>query len=77
LKPVLERYKHKIELIFLPPYSPDLNPVERVWWLMRKRITHNRWVQSMEKRIADFHYWVDNTSNEQIKNICNVIENIY
>jgi transposase len=30
LKPILERYKHRIELIFLPPYSPDLNPVERV-----------------------------------------------
>ena len=37
LKPTLERYKHRIELIFLPPYSPDLNPVERLWWLMRKK----------------------------------------
>ena len=45
LKPILARYKHRIELIFLPPYSPDLNPVERVWWLMRKEITHNRWVK--------------------------------
>ena len=47
LKPILERYKHKIELVFLPPYSLDLNPVERVWWLMRKTVTHNRWVQSI------------------------------
>ena len=77
LKPILERYKHKIELIFLPPYSPDLNPVERVWWLMRKRITHNRWVQAMENRINDFNNWVDNISAIQIKRICNVIENIY
>jgi len=30
------KIKHRIELIFLPSYSPDLNPVERVWWLMRK-----------------------------------------
>jgi putative transposase len=77
LKPVLERYKHKIELIFLPPYSPDLNPVERVWWLMRKMVTHNRWVQSMEVRIDNFNEWVKNTSAEQIKRICNLIENIY
>jgi putative transposase len=47
LKPVLERYKESIDLIFLPPYSPDLNPVERVWWLMRKPVPHNRWVKSM------------------------------
>jgi putative transposase len=30
LKPLLKRYRDRIELIFLPPYSPDLNPVERV-----------------------------------------------
>lgn len=77
LKPILERYKHKIELIFLPPYSPDLNPIERVWWLMRKTITHNRWVQSMEKRIDHFNAWINNTPAEQIKKVCNLIENIY
>jgi hypothetical protein len=22
----------KLELIYLPPYSPDLNPIERGWW---------------------------------------------
>ena len=74
LKPILERYKHRIELIFLPPYSPDLNPVERVWWLMRKMVTHNRWVQSMEKRIDIFNEWVEKTSPEQIKKVCNLIE---
>jgi len=61
LKPILEKYKHKIVLIFLPPYSPDLNPVERVWWLMRKSVTHNRWVKSMEQRIDSFYRWTANT----------------
>jgi len=77
LKPILERYKHRIELIFLPPYSPDLNPVERVWWLMRKMVTHNRWVQSMEKRIDIFNEWKEYTTPEQIKKVCCLIENIY
>jgi putative transposase len=77
LNPVLERYRHKIELIFLPPYSPDLNPVERVWWLMRKNVTHNRWVQSMEKRIDAFNAWVNYTTADQIKRLCNLIECIY
>jgi transposase len=26
-----------ISLIFLPPYSPNLNPVERVWLYLRER----------------------------------------
>jgi DDE superfamily endonuclease len=26
----------------LPPYSPQLNPVERFWKVLRRRATHNR-----------------------------------
>lgn len=55
LKPILERYKHRIELVYLPPYSPDLNPVERIWWYMRKKITHNRALENMETRIEQFN----------------------
>jgi len=69
LKSIFERYKHRIELIFLPPYSPDLNPVERMWWLMRKEITHNRWVKSMEQRVDDFEKWSKNTDKEKNKKI--------
>ncbi|MDR2408083.1 MAG: transposase [Bacteroidales bacterium] len=60
--PYLDRYRERIELIFLPPYSPDLNPVEPVWWLMRKQVTHNRWVKSMDERVSDFNQWYGNTS---------------
>jgi len=31
------------EFLFLPPYSPDLNPIERVWRITRKERTHNRY----------------------------------
>lgn len=55
LQPVLERYSHRLELVFLPAYSPDLNPMERIWWYMRKKITHNRFIQSLEERIQAFN----------------------
>lgn len=77
LQPILEKYKKQIELVFLPPYSPDLNPIERVWWLMRKQVTHNRWVKSMEQRIDDFEHWCRHVNKEQIISVCNLIENIY
>jgi putative transposase len=77
LKPVLERYKDRIEMVFLPPYSPDLNPIERVWWLMRKKVTHNRWMKSMDERIAEFDLWCKDTSRQQIIAVCNLIENVY
>lgn len=31
-----------MQLCRLPSYSPQLNPVERLWKLLRHRATHNR-----------------------------------
>lgn len=36
-----------IDLLFLPPYSPELNPIERVWKLVRKHATHNRYFEML------------------------------
>ena len=30
--------QHKIKIIFLPPYSPELNPIEHFWHWLKKRI---------------------------------------
>jgi putative transposase len=74
LVPILEKYRERIEFVFLPPYSPDLNPIERVWWLMRKQITHNRWSKTMEQRIKDFEQWTQMVSTGQIKAMCNLTQ---
>ena len=37
-----------LKLLFLPPYSPELNPIERVWKLLRKLCTHNEFFPEME-----------------------------
>lgn len=41
LEPFLEANKARFELVFLPPYSPDLNPMEWFWKFLRKSVTHN------------------------------------
>jgi transposase len=28
--------RHRIRVINWPPYSPDLNPVEHMWWVLKK-----------------------------------------
>ena len=71
LKPFLEVHP-ELEIRYLPAYSPDLNPVERVWWYMRKSITHNRYLFSIKERIAKFWRllspWL--IPNSILKNIC-------
>ncbi len=41
LEPFLEVNKEKLELLFLPPYTPDLNPMEWFWKFLCKQVTHN------------------------------------
>ena len=38
----------KFSLEFLPPYSPELNPIERVWKLTRRLATHNLYFENVE-----------------------------
>jgi transposase len=40
------------KLEYLPAYSPDLNPIERVWKLTRRIATHNRYFPILEDIIA-------------------------
>ena len=39
----------KIELIYLPPYSPKLNPIERLWKFMHSKTTINRYYENFEQ----------------------------
>lgn len=38
----LARPHCRIRLHFIPPYCPHLNPIERLWGVMHKSLTHNR-----------------------------------
>ena len=30
------RIPENIELVFIPPYTPEINPIEQIWKYMRK-----------------------------------------
>lgn len=45
----LQRPGGKIRLHFVPPYCPHLNPIERLWGLMHKHLTHNRCFRSVRE----------------------------
>lgn len=37
-----------VSLLFLPPYSPELNPVENIWQFLRQNFLSNRIYASYE-----------------------------
>lgn len=50
----LEEYadiREKMDYLSLPPYSPDLNPIEQVWRKTRREKTHNRFFSAISKLI--------------------------
>lgn len=38
----------RIQLHFLPPYSPNLNPIERLWKWMKERVLYNTYYQEFD-----------------------------
>ena len=60
-----------ITIKYLPPYSPELNPVERIWLYIKQNTIKNKIYEdlsALEDVVCDF---IKNLSLEQIKNICN------
>jgi transposase len=48
----------KIRLHFLPPYSPNLNPIERLWKWMKERVIYNTYYPEFEDfKLAVFGFF--------------------
>jgi transposase len=75
IQPWLKEHRRIIQLEFLPPYSPDLNHIERVWKLTRKLCTHNRYFpefSGLVDTLADtFYSW--SQPNETLRKLCAII----
>lgn len=51
-----------LEIWFLPPYSPELNPVERLWKYIKQNTIHNRIydnLKNLEKAVIDNFNLID------------------
>jgi putative transposase len=67
VKEYLEKWGHRIKLPFLPTYSPDTNPIERVWWHLHEEITRNHRCKNIEQLLALVLDWLDAGSSFQIE----------
>lgn len=72
LWPYFTENRNRLRLIWLPPYSPELNPIERVWRLTRRHVTHNRYFESLEslRESLERYFWCMRTPNLVLRSLC-------
>ena len=67
-----EAQAQRFALDFLPPCSPELNPIERVWKLTRRHCLHNRYFETLDVVVeaveSTFAQWVE--GNETLRRLC-------
>jgi transposase len=70
-----EAHADRFILEFLPPYSPELNPIERVWKFTRRRCLHNRYFPRLERVMdaveGEFASWAHHSP--ALRRLCAII----
>jgi transposase len=54
-----QQHLDRLELVYLPTYSPHLNLIERLWRLMRNQVTRNRFYDSLSALADGTVSWLD------------------
>lgn len=67
--PALDTFLHqnqdRLELVFLPSYSPNLNLIERLWKFMRAQVTNNQFFDTLAALAEAVVDWFDKLSFSQ------------
>ena len=58
-----------IRLAFIPPYTPEMNPIEQIWKEIRKRGFRNEIFQTLNKVVERLCLTIRNISSETIMSI--------
>jgi transposase len=61
-----------IEIIYLPPYSPELNPVERLWLYIKQNILRNKIYDTITLLEYALCKFITSLAHSTITQLCNV-----
>lgn len=61
-----------IKIIYLPPYSPELNPVERFWEYLKDKILKNRVYESLDALQNEISLFILELTVQEISFVANV-----
>lgn len=73
LKEFFEENKNCLELVYLPPYSPNLNKIEELWRWLKDSVINNVFFHSREEiqeAVQKFIDWITTVSQMVIDRLC-------
>jgi transposase len=63
---------NNIKLVYLPPYSPELNPIERLWLYIKKATIRNRIYETIDELEEIVCNFINDLEEATLKSICNL-----
>jgi putative transposase len=67
VKKYLGEWSGRVVLHYLPTYSPDCNPVERVWWRLHEAVTRNHRCRSMGELLDLTFDWFETRTHFRVQ----------
>ena len=64
------RVPKNIELVYLPAYSPELNPVERLWQWLKRHSLRNQFHANLESVINATQKCFQQTTRHFLMSLC-------
>jgi transposase len=67
LQPFLQKNQERLFLLFLPPYSPKLNPIEKLWGWLKKTVIYNGFHKNeaaIESAVWTFLSFIENAGEQ-------------
>ena len=66
------RYSKNIKIIIQPPYSPELNPIEKLWQYIKNHTIKNRIYKTLPELEDKVCQFVNGLNSEIIRSVCNI-----
>jgi transposase len=72
IQPFLEQQKERLQLVYLPPYSPKLNIVEGLWGWLKESVIYNVFFSSIFEIRTAVKTFIDEIS----KDLMNIVDRL-
>jgi len=73
IQPFLDEFKDRLTLVFLPPYSPNLNMIEELWGWLKQSVINNEFFETLDEiktAVKSFIIWINRNNKLVIDRLC-------